>query len=86
MGTGRYQHQMQTYEIMMFLTAVAIFCVVHIIFKNIRDIFIWSCKIITTVFLWSLVWVATQLHHLPDWKTQFTESVWQLVNMTKGEL
>lgn len=74
------------YEIMMFLTAVAIFCVVHLIFKNIRDIFLWSCKIITTIFLWSFVWVATQLHHLPDWKTQFTESVWQLVNMTKGEL
>ena len=74
------------YDVTMILAFVAIFCVVHVVFKNIRQIFLLTCKCVVTIILWSFLWVATQLHHLPEWKTAFSDSVWRLVNMTKGEL
>ena len=77
---------MSLYEITMGLAFIAIFCLVHIVFKNIMQILIWTCKITATVLLWSILWVATQLHQLPEWKTALSDSVWHLVNMTRGEL
>lgn len=74
------------YEVSMMLAFVFIFLTVHIAFKNIRQICLLSCKIITSIYLWFLVWVVTQLEHLPEWKISFSDSVWTLVNMTKGEL
>lgn len=74
------------YEVIMMLAFVFIFLIVHVACKNIRQICILSCKIITTIYLWFLVWVTTQLEHLPEWKISFSDSVWTLVNMTKGEL
>lgn len=74
------------HEILFALLFVTIFIIVHYIFKNLRDILLWSCKIITTVYLWSLVWIITQLHRLPEWQENLTTSVWKLVNMTKLEL
>lgn len=67
----------------MFLSFVAIFIAVHIIFKHMRQILVWSCKLITTLFLWSIVWICTQLQNLPQWQQDFKDSVWNIVNMTK---
>jgi len=74
------------HEILFALLFVSIFIVVHYIFKNIKDIFMWTCKFLTTVYLWSLLWIATQLHRLPEWQANLSDSVWKLVNMTKIEL
>lgn len=74
------------FEVLMTLAFIVIFILTHIAFKNIKDICIWSCKLITTTYLWGILWVVTQLHRLPDWKTQFSDSVWTLVNATRGEL
>ncbi len=68
----------------MFLVFIAIFCVVHIVFKNIRQICLWSAKLFVSFVVWSFVYVATQLHNLPQWKTNFSDSIWRIVNMTKG--
>ena len=73
---------LDAYTIMMALAFVCIFIVVHIMFKNIRQICFWSCKIITTLYLWMCLWVITHLDSLPLWKTSFTDSVWELYNMT----
>ena len=77
---------MTLYEVTMMLVFVAVFCAVHLVFKNIKQIFLWSCKLFTTTILWSLIWVATQIHHLPQWKEELSDSIWTLVNLTKGEL
>jgi len=72
---------MTTYEtIALALVWVLLFLVIHIAFKNIRQLCVWSCKIITTTYLWFVVWVATQLHHLPEWELSFKESVANIVN------
>lgn len=76
--------QTSLYNVTMLLTFVAIFCAVHIVFKNIRQICLWSAKLLVTGMLWTFVWVATQLHQLPQWKTDFSESIWRLVNLTRG--
>jgi len=76
----------QLYDIAMLLAGIVIFIVIHYTFKNIRDVCFWSCKILTTLYLWSLLWIATQLHHMPEWKASFTDSIWTLVNMTSQEL
>lgn len=77
---------MSLYDVTMALAFVAIFCAVHLIFKNIKQICLWSCKFVTTTMLWSVIWVATQLDQLPQWKEAFGDSIWTLVNLTKGEL
>lgn len=74
------------YETLMMLAFVFIFLVTHAAFNNIRQVFLWTCKMITTVYVWSLLWIATQLHNLPEWKTALGDSVWTLVNMTKQDL
>ena len=77
---------MTLYEVTMVLVFVAIFCVVHLIFKNIKQICLWSCKLCTAIMLWSFIWIATQLQHLPQWKANLSDSIWTLVNLTKREL
>lgn len=74
------------YDINMALAFVILFCCVHLIFKNIRQICLWSAKLCITGILWSFLWIATQLDHLPQWKNNLIESMWRLVNVTKGEL
>ena len=69
-------------EILFTLLFITIFIIVHYVFKNIKDICLWSCKFLTTVYLWSLVWIVTQLHRLPEWQASFSDSVWKVVNMT----
>jgi len=66
------------FEILMSLAFVAIFIIVHLVFKNIRDIFVWSCKIITASYLWCILWIITQLHRLPEWKMDLSNSVTDL--------
>jgi hypothetical protein len=84
---NKHQQMISTiYDITMILLFITIFIITHIVFKNIREISIWSCKLITTCLFWSIIWVATQLHHLPEWKNDFKDSLWQLMNMTKTEL
>lgn len=77
---------MTLFNVTMALAFVAIFCVVHFIFKNIRDIFLWSSKLVVTTFLWSILYIAVQMDQLPNWKSNFMDSVFRLVNLTKGEL
>lgn len=74
-------------EILMFLSFITIFIIVHLLFKNIRQVFLWSCKIITTCYIWGVLWIVTQLHQLPEWKLAFEDSVQDLwsfaANVTK---
>lgn len=77
------------YEIAMGLAFIVIFIFTHYIFKNIKDIFLWTCKIVTAVYLWLLLWILTQLHRLPEWQVNFKDSIYnlvELVNFTKPEL
>ena len=77
------------FEIAMFLAFITIFIIVHYVFKNIKDIMLWSCKLITAGYIWSILWILTQLHRLPEWQEAFTDSVYNiadLVNFTKPEL
>ena len=80
------QQMTMLYETAMGLAFIAIFIVTHYIFKNLQDILLSSCKLLTTLYLWSLLWIGTQLHRLPEWQNAFQDSVWKIVNMTKGEL
>ena len=80
---------MMEYEIAMALAFIVIFIITHYIFKNITEIFLWTCKIITATYLWVLLWVLTQLHRLAEWQEAFSSSVYnlvELVNFTKTEL
>jgi len=74
------------YELAMFLIFIVIFIVVHYIFKNIKDIMLWSCKFITAGYIWFLLWIVTQIQHLPEWQASFSTSatkLFELVNITK---
>lgn len=75
---------MTLYDCTMFLVFISIFCVVHFIFKNIKQICLWVAKFAVTCMLWSFVWVATNLQGLPQWKSAFKDSIWKLVNLTQG--
>jgi len=73
--------RMKMYEtISLALVWILIFVLIHIAFKNIKQLCILSCKIITTTYLWFVVWVATQLHRLPEWELSFKESVTNIIN------
>lgn len=71
------------YDVTMFLAFLSIGMAVHFAFEHIRDIFWWSCKFWTTLALWSILWVSTQLDQLDSWHTALQDSVWKLVNMTR---
>ena len=70
------------YSVMMSLLFVVIFIAVHITFKNIRQVCLISCKLLTTLYLWSCLWIITHLDSLPIWKTSLTDSAWKLYNIT----
>ena len=47
---------------------------------------LWSCKLITAAYIWLIIWIATQIHHLPEWQASFSTSaakLFELVNITK---
>ena len=62
---------------------IVIFIVVHIVFQNIRQLLLVSCKLITTTYITAVIWILLQLHRLPEWQQELSESIWTLVNMTK---
>ena len=70
------------YNLALFLVFVVIFIAVQIVFKNLRQILLWSCKLITTCYIWAVFWILLELQHLPEWQQQLTNSVWKLANMT----
>jgi cytosine/uracil/thiamine/allantoin permease len=63
------------------LFAFTFYCV-HILFKNINQVFLWTCKIGVTSYICFCVWVAIQLHRLPEWQDQMYESFQTLSNIT----
>lgn len=74
------------YELTMFLIFIVILIITHYVFKNIKDIMLWSCKLITAAYIWLIIWIATQIHHLPEWQASFSTSaakLFELVNITK---
>jgi|TARA_B110000091_G_scaffold182420_1_gene200420 hypothetical protein len=74
------------HNLALLLGFIVIFIIVHIVFKNIRQLVLIGCKLITTTYIWAIVWVLLQLHRLPEWQQELSDSVWTLVNMTKTEL
>ncbi len=63
-----------------------IFYYLPYVFKNIKDIMLWSCKFITAAYIWLLIWITTQIQHLPEWQTSFSTStakLFELINITK---
>ncbi len=70
------------YNLALFLVFVVIFIGVQVVFKNLRQILLWSCKFITTCYIWAVFWVLLELRHLPEWQQQLSDSVWKLANMT----
>ena len=63
------------YDVSMTIAFVSIFLFVHLVFKNLRQILLWSCKIWTTLILWSILWIFTKLDQLPEWHAALEESV-----------
>jgi hypothetical protein len=74
---------MTLHNVALVLGFVVIFISVHLLFNNIRQISLVTCKLITTSYIWGVLWVLFQLQHLPEWQHDLSESVWTLVNMTK---
>ena len=64
------------------LLFVVVFYCVHILFKNIHQVFLWTCKIGLTSYVCFCVWVGIQLHRLPEWQKQMVESFETLSNIT----
>ena len=71
------------YNLALLLAFVVIFIVVQVVFKNMRQILLWFCKMITAFYIWAVLWVLVELRHLPEWQQQLFDSVWTLANMTK---
>ena len=63
------------YDVSMTLAFVTIFLGVHLVFNNLRQILLWSCKLWSTCIIWSILWVFTKLDHLPEWNAALEESV-----------
>lgn len=69
-------------SIALLLTWLLLFMVTHVAFQNIRQICLISCKIITTTYLWLVIWIATQIHRLPEWEISLRDSVANIMNGT----
>jgi len=69
-------------SIALVLTWFLLFMVTHIAFQNMTQIWWWSCKIITTTYLWMVIWIATQIHRLPEWEIALKDSVTNIMNGT----
>ena len=72
------------YDVSMTLAFISIFLGVHLIFNNLRQILLWSCKLWTTVMLWSILWVFTKLDQLPEWNAALEESVTYAAQWARG--
>jgi len=68
------------------LAFLVIFIAVHVLFQNLRQILLQSCKIVIATYIWAVLWVIVQINQLPEWQNQLRESVSNLVNMTKENL
>ena len=56
------------------LLFVVVFYCVHILFQNIHQVFLWTCKIGLTTYVCFCVWVGIQLHRLPEWQNEMFQS------------
>ena len=83
---NKYQQMTTLHNLALVLGFIVIFIFVQIVFKNIRQLTLISCKLLTTTYIWGVLWVLLQLHQLPEWQQELSDSVWTLVNMTKREL
>ena len=82
----KYYNMYET--IALILTWILLFMLTHIAFKNIKQICLVSCKIMTATYLWMVIWIATQIHRLPEWEISLKDSVQNIMNGTlfRGEL
>jgi|TARA_B110000208_G_scaffold92262_1_gene116094 hypothetical protein len=64
------------------LLFIAVFILIHILFQNIHQVFLWTCKIGLTSYVCFCVWIAIQLHRLPEWQEQMYDSIQTLSNIT----
>ena len=69
-------------SIALILTWFLLFLITHVAFKNMRQLCLISCKIVTTTYLWAVIWIATQIHRLPEWEISLKDSVATLMNGT----
>jgi hypothetical protein len=65
------------------LLFVVVFLFVHILFKNIHQVLLWTCKIGITTYICFCFYVGYQLHQLPQWEQQMYDSFQNLANMTQ---
>jgi len=86
MDLMKYYNMYET--IALILTWILLFMLTHIAFKNIKQICLVSCKIMTATYLWMVIWIATQIHRLPEWEISLKDSVQNIMNGTlfRGEL
>ena len=82
----KYYNMYET--IALILTWILLFMLTHIAFKNIKQICLVSCKIMTATYLWMVIWIATQIHRLPEWEISLKDSVQNIMNgaLFRGEL
>jgi len=69
-------------SIALMLTWFLLFMVTHVAFQNMRQICLVTCKIITATYLWIVIWIATQIHRLPEWEIALKDSVTNIMNGT----
>lgn len=82
------QHYKMYETIALILTWILLFMLTHIAFKNIKQLCLVACTIITATYLWLVIWIATQIHRLPEWEISLKDSVQNIMNGTlfRGEL
>lgn len=73
---------MMFYNIAMALAYLFILMVTHMAFNNGRAICIWTCKIVAATYIWFVLWVITQMQHLPEWQMAFQDSIKYVMNST----
>lgn len=74
------------HNVALVLTFIVISILVHIASKNIRQILLISCQLLTSVYITGLLWILVQLHRLPEWQNELADSIWTLVNMTTATI
>mgnify|MGYP006188971133 CR=1 FL=1 len=59
---------------------ILIFLLTHIAFNNIKQLCLWTCKIVTTTYIWVVIWIITQIHQLPEWEMNLQDSIQNVLN------
>jgi len=59
---------------------ILIFLLTHIAFNNIKQLCLWTCKIVTTTYIWAVIWIITQIHRLPEWEINLQDSIQNVLN------